>query len=138
MFNQLLLGFAETVLYKLPSKGPRANPGWNMGTKWLEGIFLGLGRPSNSCMVGTDDGVVAARTVYRRPLENRWPVDRITRLIATPWSLRDKSDATASFNDVPPEEEKDKKRIESVPKASRIKYSDLVKHGVTDGCPQCD
>ena len=29
MFNQLLLGFWETVLYKLPSKGPRANPDGN-------------------------------------------------------------------------------------------------------------
>ena len=41
MFNQLLLGVGESVLYKLPSKGPRANPGGNMGTKWLEGISLG-------------------------------------------------------------------------------------------------
>ena len=41
-FNQLLLGFGETVLYKLPSKGPRANPDGNMGTRWLEGVFLGF------------------------------------------------------------------------------------------------
>ena len=40
MFNQLLLGFGEVVLHKLPSKGPKANPDGNMGTRWLEGIFL--------------------------------------------------------------------------------------------------
>ena len=32
-FNQLLRGFAETVLYTLPCNGPRANPDGNMGTK---------------------------------------------------------------------------------------------------------
>ena len=66
-FNQLLLGFGETVLYKLPSKGPRANPDGNMGTRRLEGVVVGFGRPSNSYMIGTDGGVVAARTIYRRP-----------------------------------------------------------------------
>ena len=132
----LLLGFAETVLHKLASKGPRANPDGNMGTKWLEGTFLGFGRSSNSYMIGTDDGVVAARTIYRRPLENRWSVDRITRLVATPWSPGDKSDATATFKDAPTEEEKGNKRIESVPKAFRINYSDIVQHGFTDGFPQ--
>ena len=62
----------------------------------------------------------------------------ITRLIATPWSTRDKSDATVSFKDAPTEEERRSKRIEDVPKAFRINYGDLVQHGFTDGCPQCD
>ena len=35
-------------------------------------------------------------------------------------------------------EEKVNKRTESVPKAFRINYSDLVAHGFTDGCPQCE
>ena len=140
MFSQSLFGFAETVLYKLPSKVPRADPDGNMGTKWLEGIFLGFGRSSNSYIIGTQDGVVAARAIYRRPLENRWSVDRATSLTATPWSVREKSDPTASFKDAPSEEEKEqeKKRIESVPKACRINYSDLMKHGFVRDCPQCD
>ena len=72
MFNQLLLGFAEAVLYKLPTEGPRANPDGNMRTRWLEGTFLGFGRSSNSYVIGTDDGVVAARTICRQPSENRF------------------------------------------------------------------
>jgi hypothetical protein len=131
-FNQLLVGFAETVLYKLPVKGPRANPDGNMGAKWLEGVFLGFGRSSNSYIIGTDDGVVNARTIYRRPSENRWNLDRVSRLTATPWSTRDKSDATVSFKDATPEEEAKQKQIEAVPKAFRINYSDLIKHGFTD------
>ena len=52
--------------------------------------------------------------------------------------MREKGDATATFRDAPTEEEKDKKRIESVPKAFRINRSDLVQHGFTDGCLQCE
>ena len=43
--------------------------------------------------------------------------------------MRESSDATVSFRDAPSEEETARKRIESLPKAFRIKYSDLVKHG---------
>ena len=100
-FDQLLLGFGETVLYKLPSNGPRANPDGNMGTRWLEGIFLGFSRSSNSYIIGTNDGVVGARSIFRKPAANRWSVDRATSLTATPWSVRDKSDATVSFRDAP-------------------------------------
>ena len=62
----------------------------------------------------------------------------MSRLTATPWSTRDKSDATVSFKDATPEEEAKQKQIEAVPKAFRINYSDLIKHGFTDHCPQCD
>ena len=60
MFNQLLLGFTGAVLYKLPTKGPDGK----VGTRWLEGTFLGFGRSCNSYIIGTDDGVVAATAGY--------------------------------------------------------------------------
>ena len=88
-----------------------------------------FGKSSNSYVAGTDDGVAAARTIYRRPLENRWSVERITRLTATPWSTRGKSDATVSFMDAPTEEGKGNKRIGGVPKAFGINSSDLSNTG---------
>ena len=108
-----------------------------MGTRWLEGIFLGFSRSANSYVIGTDEGIVRARSIYRRPAENRWSVDRATSLTATPWSVRDRSDVTVTFQDAPTEEERRSKRIEAVPKAFRINHGDLLKHGFTDGCPQC-
>ena len=84
MFNQLLLGFAEAVRYKLPTQGPRANLDDNMGARWLDVTFLEFGRPPNSYVIGTDNGVVAARTIYRGLSENRWSAERIARLAATP------------------------------------------------------
>ena len=98
---------------------------------------MGFSRSSNSYVIGTDDGVVRARSIYRRPAANRWSVQRATSLTATPWSIREKSDAAATFREAPTEEERVNKRIEAVPKAFRINHGDLVKHGFTDGCPQC-
>ena len=69
-FNQLLFGFGGIVLHKLPSEGLRANPDGNMGTKLLEGIFLGFSGSSNSYAICTDAGPAYARSIYRRPLEN--------------------------------------------------------------------
>ena len=63
-FNQLVLGFAECVLYKLPTKGPRSKPDGNMGTRWLEGVFLGFNRSSNTYTIATEDGVESCRSLY--------------------------------------------------------------------------
>ena len=137
-FNQLLLGFGETVLWKLPAKGPRANLDGNMGTKWLEGIFLGSSRSSNTYTICTDDGITHARSIYRRPLENRWISDRTMSLTATPWSTRSQADATATFPDVPSEETPATRGVEAMPRQFRINNPDLEKYGFTDGCPQCE
>ena len=53
-FRQLLLGFGECVLYKLPVKGPNSAPDGNMGSRWLEGVLLGYNRTSNTNIVATD------------------------------------------------------------------------------------
>ena len=59
-------------------------------------------------------------------------------LTATPWLIRNRADVTASFPDVAGEEAPAPRRIESMPRAFRINYQDLVTHGFTDGCPQCE
>ena len=40
-FRQRLMGFAETVLYKLPLKGPRHDERGNMAPRWAQGVFMG-------------------------------------------------------------------------------------------------
>ena len=42
-----------------------------MGSRWLEGVFLGYSRSSNTYIVATVDGVANVRSIYRRPAENR-------------------------------------------------------------------
>ena len=70
-FRQLLLGFGECVLYKLHVKGPNSATDGNMGSRWLEGVFLGYSRSSNTYVLATVDHVSNVRSIYRRPAENR-------------------------------------------------------------------
>ena len=136
--RQLLLGFAECILCKLPAKGPRNNPDGNMGTRWIDGTLLGISRSANTYIVATDGGVFTCRTIYRKPIENRWIRDRILRLKATPWAMTSRADTEAKPREgsaVPAQPtEKD---ITPVPKALRILHSDMVEHGFTEGCAQC-
>ncbi len=137
-FNQRLLGFAETVLYKLPAKGPHSAPDGNMGTRWLEGCFLGFHRSSNTYIIGTPQGTVTARALMRRPIENRWKAEAMSQLTATPWSERDRPEPTVRFEQgTELAEEAPQRAVEPVPKQFRINYSDLRTHGFTDDCPQC-
>ena len=84
------LNFAELVLYKLPAKGPMHDPDGNMGAQWAEAVFLGYSRASNTYIVHTADGITTARTMRRRPENERWSADRLASLQATPWSIYDR------------------------------------------------
>ena len=75
-FSQLLLCYAEQVLYKLPSKGPLSQPDGNMGAKWLDGTFLGYQRSNRTYRVLKPNGdMVLARSINRLPEQNRWKPD---------------------------------------------------------------
>ena len=87
-FRQHLIGFCETCLYKLPSKGPQHDAEGNMSARWKLGVFLGYNRESNAYLLANDDGVVTSRAVMRRPIENRWRADLVESITATPWSWR--------------------------------------------------
>ena len=91
-FNQKLVGFAEVVLYKLPTKGPQSEPDGNMGAKWKEGIFVGYHRASNVYQILTQDGLTTARSLMRRPMANRWNKERVFETKATPWSERERQE----------------------------------------------
>ena len=96
-FSQQMVGFAETVIYKFPSKGPGHNPEGNMGVQGREAVFLGYSRSSNTYIVGSADGLTQTRSVTRRPLSERWRADALAALQATPWSTRAKVNARAQF-----------------------------------------
>ena len=67
-FSQQLLGYAEQVLYKLPSKGLLSQPDGNMGDRWPDGKFPGHNRTSRTYRVQTPSGeMVDARSINRLP-----------------------------------------------------------------------
>ena len=92
-----LIGFGETVLYKLPSKGPQHDAAGNMTSRRGQGIFLGYSRDSNANVIGTSDGIATARAVERRPLEDRWNALAVSSIQATPLSRMTKPDVETVF-----------------------------------------
>ena len=133
-----MLGFAKCVLYKLPTKGPRSKPDGNMGTRWLEGVFLGFNRSSNTYIIATEDGVESCRSLYRKPIENRWMAERILQLKSTPWLLRERAEPQLETRETATRTEPNAPRREGpMPRAFRITHADLQEHGFSEDCPQC-
>ena len=138
-FNQLILGFGEVVLYKLPTKGPLHNPDGNMGTRWLEGIFLGYHRSANLYLIATDDGLATARSLMRRPMMNRWSPERLAGIKITPWAIRERPEPQVHFREEAHERDEPTARpAPALPRRFRINKGDLDTHGYTDGCQQCE
>ena len=60
-----------------------------MFARWAGGISVGCNRKSNSYKFITDDGDVdESRTLERNPILERWYVDKLADVKATPWSTR--------------------------------------------------
>ena len=62
------IGFAEKVLYKLPTKGPQAPA--NMDARQADGILLGSSRTSNTYTIGLGAGITSVRSITRLPLND--------------------------------------------------------------------
>ena len=138
-FNQRILGFAELILYKLPGKGPLHDPDGNMGTRWREGVFLGYHRSANVYIIYSDEGIITARSLMRRPIGNRWSAAKLAEIKATPWSVREKPEVQVRFReDAEAKEEPVTAKAPPNPKRFRINKKDLDEHGYTQDCPQCD
>ena len=136
-FGQQIIGFGEVVLYKTPTKGPRSQPDGNMGTKWLEGIFMGYNRSSNTYRVIGKEGLDSPRSLMRRPEPDRWSADKLAEIKATPWSERQIPDLTVRFDEAATKVDPTATAAPTAPREFRINQSDLDQHGYTDGCPQC-
>ena len=137
-FHCNIFNFAEMVLYKLPAKGPMHDPDGNMGPQWAEGVFLGYDRSSNTYRIHAASGVVSARTVRRRPENERWSADHLAGLTATPWSLHDRVATRVRFRTDAPAGLDESAEPPAAPlRHLRINIDDLDRHGYTEGCVQC-
>ena len=79
-FRKLLPVFGESVLY-LPI-GKRAS---RLPERWSGGLFLRVVERSSEFYVGIVLGVVRARSLRRRPLEERAYVELVNKLVGVPW-----------------------------------------------------
>ena len=69
-FDRKLVEFGECVHYKKtqydmdPDQHNKKN---NFDDRWGEGVFLGVRTRSNELFIGTPEGIVRARSIYRKP-----------------------------------------------------------------------
>ena len=139
-FNQRLLGFGESVLYRYPSKGPLSQPDGNTGALGAEGSFMGYSTSSNTFrVVGADSRIVAARSMTRRSLAERWNAKALADIRVAPgtgYTPKDRSQVRFGARptvDGPTAEE----TRQAVNRRLRINQSDLDEHGYFVSCLQC-
>jgi len=129
--------FGEKVMYKLPSKGPKANPDGSAGSRWREALFMGYSRSSNTYVVATDDGMAYPRSLERVPEPDRWQREALASLKATPENTKVKKDESIVFDQEAPKVEIPERIRHPLPRKMRVDQADLNRFGYTVGCEQC-
>ncbi|CAK0788952.1 unnamed protein product [Prorocentrum cordatum] len=108
--------FAETAMHKLP-RGPAGK----MGASWDKGIWLGKVNVSDEHMIGAPRGRAFARSIARRPDENRWNKNLFRQITCTPVDPK----ATLPAQ-------------EAVNRPRYLTKGSLNRLGRALGCPACD
>ena len=137
------IGFAEGILFKIKEK--REGTG-KLEIRWRVGIYLGVRAVSGEMIVGTKEGICRARTVRRKPLEERWSQANSSQVGGVPWKVSEEDEGDGlSRNGViqmDPKvmDEKAEEEIRTTPVVPRkfgITKKNLLEHGFTDDCPGC-
>ncbi len=137
-FRQHLLSFGENVLYKFPNKGPAHNPTGNMGAQGAEGVFLGYSVATNCFKIATATGYTTARSITRRPVDDRWIAEAMARIQVTPWSLAERPEPRVVFHEPAAESGPTAETAApEPPRRLRIDKADLEHHGYDEDCKQC-
>ncbi|MBV61870.1 MAG: hypothetical protein CMH65_11270 [Nevskiales bacterium] len=80
--------FAERILYKLPTAGPRA-PVDKLQARWEYGYVLGYNRTSNDYRIYSESKqrMVSERSIQRLAADHRWKSETLETLAVTPQDL---------------------------------------------------
>ncbi len=133
-----LLGFAEKVQYKLPTKGPRHDPDGKLGNRWPYGIMLGYSRTSYEYWVWNGERVLKVRDVQRLPMDRRWDMEAVAKVnvecrhtyAARPVRAAPFADPAGDAPNVPTRA--------AVPRQLQLRKPDFEAYGYTEGCAKCD
>ena len=148
-----IVEFGEQVLAK-PLRSKKTNIRVSLRTKWIEATWVGATRNSNEHLVVLSKGgpVIKVRTVQRRTLADRWDLQAIKDIRATP---RRPNPSDESQRKPMPEREtagtKDQEAEKGIPKDTAVEEEKdkqlrefkittgiINKYGRTHGCVGCD
>ena len=134
--------FGETVMCKELREGKTQKD--KMDTEWKDGIWLGHARESNEVLIGTDDGVVRAYAVIRKPPGERWSAERLKTMRGTPQQPDPRKPGTHVPIQVcfdPPSigtvDESTPLRREKGVRRMKITKRMFEDHGYSEGCEGC-
>ena len=139
-----LPSWGETVDYRVRTKH-------KLEARWRVGIFCGVRVGTTEKIVATEDGVVVAQSIRRKPKEHRWDVELFKKVKGTPWAPTPKTAARpdealelpAAVAIEPEMPDEPAREVEAgprpeLPKRVYLRQQDLDRHGYTASCPACD
>ena len=145
-----ILEFGEKVLAK-PMRTPKSRRKLSLKSRWIEGVWVGSTRHSKEHLVAIDNGgpVIKVRTVKRRLEVDRWNIESIKAIKATPRFPNPKDEAQfgpmAVRDTTGADNEASFEMLPNVPVADqvlgrrdfKITKTILTKFGITEDCPGC-
>ena len=115
------------------------------GVRYEDGLFLGVLERTDEVIVATDQGVVTAWAMRRKPPEERWQSDKVMAITATSL-VPNPGEADARIRtcirpglqneeDVPPPQGQE--REQPTHRRVYLRRKDFDEHGYTEGCLGC-
>ena len=115
-----------------------------MQPRWDTGIWLGIRDESGEVIIGTDKGVLKARALRRKIIDNeRWNFDTFSSTKGTPWEPipgqgEREIKANVDTHDAPIQ--RTQRQEDPTPDVRRVRINreDIDRIGMTPGCPGCE
>jgi len=140
-FDRPICEFGECIIaLRLDSRGKTKSK-----VRWFNGVFLGIREESGELIVGTPEGIVKARDFKRHgSLVERWNLDQFNNFKGVPWETIPGHEAEEIRSHIllppppgpliahPPQSQ-------SIhpPRRMRLSQDDVIRTGITPGCPGC-
>ena len=105
--------------------------------RWEIGVWLGVDTRTGQhiLFVASQGGIQHSRTLMRMPDAQKFDLDKLASVTATPWSIHEATQTEGVFADKEAKPQQD--QAELAPKKLYISQSDLDTHGYTEGCKKC-
>ena len=141
-FRKPIAEFGESVMYLKPnSKGVD-----KLVCRWEKGVWLGVMDESGETIIGTSQGVVRCRDIKRiSDVEDRWNAERVLEVQGTPWQtipgrkgvhIPVKVPMPEESTAIPPPVEEGEPAVR-IKRRSKLQRQDVIRAGLTPGCPGC-
>jgi hypothetical protein len=135
--------FGESILWR---RKPISGALGKLTSLWSEGIYLGVRGSSGELIVGDKAGVWRARTLQRRPVEERWRSESAEWVVGVPWRTCENDPdmdgeplevVVALRLDDSQAAQTTQQAEQAVPTRFAIQREDLEAHGYSARCPGC-